>query len=53
MNTQKSKGSDLIIDWERFPKLREIFEHRPIVNVYWRELMLLASELVAKGYAPR
>jgi len=35
------------IDWTHYPKLRKIFEHRPVVNVYWQELMHLAHELVS------
>jgi len=30
------------IDWSRLPKLAAIFEHRPSVNRYWRELVALS-----------
>jgi len=33
------------IQWERYPHLRKIFEHRPKVNVYWTELLQLAIDL--------
>lgn len=35
-------GADLLksrVDWEKYPKLRATFEHRPSVNVYWHELV--------------
>lgn len=35
------------IDWSKYPKLAEMFEHRPLVNVYWHELRQLARDLVA------
>ncbi len=38
------------IEWDRYPKLRKIFEHRPIENIYWIELLRLLHELHRKGY---
>lgn len=29
------------VDWSQLPNLATIFEHRPTVNVYWHELVLL------------
>ena len=39
------------IDWSKYPRLRTWFEHRPTINVWWEEMIELAGELVAKGYA--
>lgn len=36
------------IPWERFPRLRRIFEYRPVVNVYWQELIELVKYLKDK-----
>jgi hypothetical protein len=32
------------IDWNKYPKLADIFEHRSSVNVYWHELVTLLRE---------
>jgi hypothetical protein len=40
-----SKETDFEIDWEKYPKLAAIFEHRPRVNVYWVELTQLLLEV--------
>jgi hypothetical protein len=32
------------VDWDSYPKLRKIFEHRPANNNYWHELMALLEE---------
>ena len=31
-------------DWSHYPKLAAVFEHRPLVNVYWDELQKLLVE---------
>lgn len=33
------------IDWAKYPKLADIFQHRPPVNVYWHELAQMVREL--------
>lgn len=37
------------IDWDKYPKLREIFERRPAENVYWAELILLIEDAINLG----
>lgn len=37
------------VNWERLPKLREIFEHRPVVNRYWHELVALTLVSLEKN----
>ena len=32
------------IDWNRLPRLRKIFEHRPSVNNHWHELVYLIKK---------
>ena len=39
MNTEDAAALRDVVDWKRFPKLAEIFEHRPPENVYWHELV--------------
>lgn len=29
------------LDWNEYPNLRKVFEHRPAVNNYWHELVHL------------
>jgi hypothetical protein len=39
----KTAAADLIksrVNWEQFPRLRQIFEHRPSVNLTWHELVV-------------
>ncbi len=33
------------IPWDRYPKLAEVFRHRPHVNIYWLELAELMYAL--------
>lgn len=33
-----AKPSESVIDWDKYPKLANIFEERPRGNVYWQEL---------------
>lgn len=37
---------DYAIDWSKYPKLANIFEHRPTENIYWDELRDLIAEQV-------
>ena len=37
------------IRWGQYPKLASIFEHRPIKNVYWTELLALLAEAQAEA----
>jgi hypothetical protein len=32
------------VNWNKYPKLAAIFEHRPTVNVYWHELVTLMRD---------
>lgn len=32
------------VDWNKMPRLREIFENRPGENIYWGELVHLIQE---------
>jgi hypothetical protein len=42
-----------IIQWERYPKLRAIFEHRPRTNQYWLELDALLHVFYEAGRQER
>lgn len=44
-STGYNEGADAAVDWSRYPKLREIFENRPRVNVFWVELANLARDM--------
>jgi len=44
-STGYSEGNDAAIDWERYPKLRGIFEERPRESEHWVELANLARDL--------
>jgi hypothetical protein len=41
------------VDWDRLPKLAEIFQHRPSVNVYWHELVALTLTSLAVNPTPK
>ena len=43
--TAKAEEMRVALDWEKYPKLAAIFQHRPSVNVYWHELVKLMAEV--------
>ena len=41
-DNDKTSAASLIksrVDWSRYPKLADIFQRRPSVNIYWHELV--------------